>query len=182
MAGGASLVVQWLRLHVPNAEGPGSIPGQGTRSQMPQLRAGMPQLKIPCAASQRPHMAQLTIEDPMCCNYEPEQPDKSINSFKNSGWQRKLWAPCIPVSPATFLVASPQPRHFTLWAPVPWQESGDLNTDYSTCTPCSEPRHMPDPLRDLGSINSFPPLPKAEVQGEYPRTGSHVGFDLCRVE
>ena len=27
-----SLVVQWLRLHAPNAEGPGSIPGQGTRS------------------------------------------------------------------------------------------------------------------------------------------------------
>ena len=31
---GTSLVVQWLRLHVPNAEGPGSIPGQGTRSHM----------------------------------------------------------------------------------------------------------------------------------------------------
>ncbi|TEA36710.1 hypothetical protein DBR06_SOUSAS310123, partial [Sousa chinensis] len=26
-----SLVVQWLRLHAPNAGGPGSIPGQGTR-------------------------------------------------------------------------------------------------------------------------------------------------------
>ncbi|TEA24223.1 hypothetical protein DBR06_SOUSAS17310030, partial [Sousa chinensis] len=29
-----SLVAQWLRFHVPNAEGPGSIPGQGTRSHM----------------------------------------------------------------------------------------------------------------------------------------------------
>ena len=29
--GGASLVVQWLRLHTPNAGGMGSIPGQGTR-------------------------------------------------------------------------------------------------------------------------------------------------------
>ncbi|TEA31764.1 hypothetical protein DBR06_SOUSAS14110001, partial [Sousa chinensis] len=27
-----SLVVQRLRLHAPNAGGPGSIPGQGTRS------------------------------------------------------------------------------------------------------------------------------------------------------
>ncbi|TEA34794.1 hypothetical protein DBR06_SOUSAS11910017, partial [Sousa chinensis] len=27
-----SLVVQWLRLHAPNGGGPGSIPGQGTRS------------------------------------------------------------------------------------------------------------------------------------------------------
>ena len=29
---GTSLVVQWVRLHGPNAGGPGSIPGQGTRS------------------------------------------------------------------------------------------------------------------------------------------------------
>ena len=31
-----SLVVQWLRLHAPNAGDPGLIPGQGTRSHMPQ--------------------------------------------------------------------------------------------------------------------------------------------------
>ena len=37
---GTSLVVQWLRLHAPNAEGPGSILGQRTRSHMPQLRPG----------------------------------------------------------------------------------------------------------------------------------------------
>ena len=48
---GTSLVVQWLRLRAPNARGPGSIPGQGTRSHMPQL-------KIPRAAT----------EDPACCN------------------------------------------------------------------------------------------------------------------
>ena len=29
---------QWLRLHTPNAGGSGSIPGQGTRSHMPQPR------------------------------------------------------------------------------------------------------------------------------------------------
>ncbi|TEA24796.1 hypothetical protein DBR06_SOUSAS11110057, partial [Sousa chinensis] len=35
-----SLVVQWLRLRTPNAwGGPGLIPGQGTRSHMPQLRS-----------------------------------------------------------------------------------------------------------------------------------------------
>ena len=56
------LVVQWLRLHAPNAGGPGSIPGQGTRSHMPQLRVCMPQLKIlyaamkiPCAATKTQH-------------------------------------------------------------------------------------------------------------------------------
>ena len=31
---GTSPVVQWLRLRAPNAGGPGSIPGQGTRSRM----------------------------------------------------------------------------------------------------------------------------------------------------
>ena len=34
------LVAQWLRLHAPNAEGPGSIPGKETRSHMLQLRPG----------------------------------------------------------------------------------------------------------------------------------------------
>ena len=48
------MVVQWLRLHVPNAGGPGSIPGWGTRSLRPQL-------KILHAATKRPHMLQLKI-------------------------------------------------------------------------------------------------------------------------
>ena len=42
---GTSLVVQWLRLQAPNAGCLGSIPGQGTRSHMPQLRVRMPQLR-----------------------------------------------------------------------------------------------------------------------------------------
>ena len=29
-----SLVAQWIRLHTPNAGGPGWIPGQGTRSHV----------------------------------------------------------------------------------------------------------------------------------------------------
>ena len=37
-----SLMVQWLRLHAPNAGGLVSIPGQGNRSHMPQLRVRMP--------------------------------------------------------------------------------------------------------------------------------------------
>ncbi|TEA30779.1 hypothetical protein DBR06_SOUSAS4110247, partial [Sousa chinensis] len=39
---GISLVVQWLRLHVPNAGGLSLMPGQGTRSHMLQLRAHTP--------------------------------------------------------------------------------------------------------------------------------------------
>lgn len=34
-----SLVVQWLRLTAPNAGGQDSIPGQGTRSHMPQVES-----------------------------------------------------------------------------------------------------------------------------------------------
>ena len=48
---GTSLVDQWLKFHAPNAGGPGSISGQGSRSQMPQLRVHMPQLKTMHAAT-----------------------------------------------------------------------------------------------------------------------------------
>ena len=41
-----SLVVQWLKRHAPNAGRQGSIPGQGTRLHIPQLRVHMLQLKI----------------------------------------------------------------------------------------------------------------------------------------
>ena len=32
-------MIQWLRLHAPNAGGLGSIPGEGTRSHRKQLRS-----------------------------------------------------------------------------------------------------------------------------------------------
>ena len=47
---GNSLVIQWLRLCTPNAGGPGSTPGQGTRSH-------------PHAANKSSHAA-VKIEDP----------------------------------------------------------------------------------------------------------------------
>ena len=43
---GTSQVAQWLRLQAPYAGCPGLIPGQGTRSHMPQLGVCMLQLKI----------------------------------------------------------------------------------------------------------------------------------------
>ena len=48
-----SLVVQWLRLQVFNAGDLESIPGQGTRSHMLQLRVRMPQIKIPLATTEK---------------------------------------------------------------------------------------------------------------------------------
>ena len=38
-------MVQWLRLHAPNAEATGSILGQGTKSHMHYERFCMPRLK-----------------------------------------------------------------------------------------------------------------------------------------
>ena len=40
------LVVQWLRLGAPNARSLGSIPGQGARSHMPQLKVLQASTKI----------------------------------------------------------------------------------------------------------------------------------------
>ena len=47
-------MVQWLRLHAPNAGGLGSTPGQETRCHRLQLRVYMPRLKIPRTAANNP--------------------------------------------------------------------------------------------------------------------------------
>ena len=59
-------MVQWLRPCALSAGGPGLIPGQGTRSHMPQL-------KILNVAAK--------IGDGMCHNQGPAQPNKQINIF-----------------------------------------------------------------------------------------------------
>ena len=63
---GTSLMVQLLRLCAPNAGGPGSIPGQGTRSRMLQLRAHILQLKI----------LHVATKDPACLNKDPARGNK----------------------------------------------------------------------------------------------------------
>ena len=42
MQSGTSLVVQWLRLHTPNAGGLGSIPGLGTKIPQAKTRQKKP--------------------------------------------------------------------------------------------------------------------------------------------
>lgn len=55
--GGASMVVQWLRLHALNAGDPGPIPCQRTRSCMPQLSPGAAKWnKKPSEASALAHI------------------------------------------------------------------------------------------------------------------------------
>jgi len=48
---GTSLVVQWLRLHAPSAEGPGAISGQGTRSHKLQPGVHTPATKEPSSCN-----------------------------------------------------------------------------------------------------------------------------------
>ena len=43
---GTSLMIQWLRLHAPNAEGPGLIHGRGSSLQLESSRAT---LKTQCS-------------------------------------------------------------------------------------------------------------------------------------
>ena len=62
---GTSPVVQWLRLCPLNIGSWGLIPGQGTRSHMPQLRACVMQLKIWHAATKILHKILA------CCNRDP---------------------------------------------------------------------------------------------------------------
>ena len=75
MGEGTSLVVQWLRLHAPDARGPGPILSQGTRSHMLQLKI---------------LHASTKIEDPVCHNSEPVQPNKYF--------KKKNKKPMVPVS------------------------------------------------------------------------------------
>ena len=66
----------WSRLHAPNAGDLDSIPGQETRSHMPQLRVHMLWLMILHAATK--------IEEPMCCSWDPVQPNKWVLDIGSS--------------------------------------------------------------------------------------------------
>ena len=56
---GTSLVVQWLRLHDPNAGGPGLIPGQGTRSHILQLKILHAATKTCCSQIKKESIAKI---------------------------------------------------------------------------------------------------------------------------
>ena len=56
---GTSLVVQWLRLCAPNAQGLGSIPGQVTKSHMLQLKDPARCNKYPTHGNEDSHLPQL---------------------------------------------------------------------------------------------------------------------------
>ena len=103
--GKTSLVAQWLRLCAPNAGGLGSIPGQGVRFHVPQLRIRKPQLKDPTGCTKtwrgqinkcfrrRRNRAQLTatLNSAQLCTPANEETQ----------------LPCIPTRPAASPITLP---------------------------------------------------------------------------
>ena len=62
---GTSLVAQWMRLQAPNAGGPGSIPGQGTRPHMhATTKSSHATTREACA----PHQRTLRAVDKTQCS------------------------------------------------------------------------------------------------------------------
>ena len=95
-----SLVVQWLRLHAPNPK-EGLIPGQGSRSHMPKLRAQMLQLKIPQVAMKTPHFATKS---------QQSQIKEKQNHWSNI--KKENWHHLFPSNSYTF------PSHTPCWHPA----------------------------------------------------------------
>ena len=58
---GTSLVVQWVRLHAPNAGGLGLIPGRGTRSHMHATTKSPHAAKSPHATTKTRHSQNKKI-------------------------------------------------------------------------------------------------------------------------
>ena len=65
---GTSLEVQWLILFVPNAEGLGPIPGQGTRSHMAATKSSHAATKIFYMWQLKNLHVTSKVEDLACCN------------------------------------------------------------------------------------------------------------------
>ena len=66
--GGTSPVVRWLGLCAPNAGGLGSIPGQGTRSHMLQLKILHATIKTRCSQINKFKKKELEAEIPPLVN------------------------------------------------------------------------------------------------------------------
>ena len=120
MRQGTSLVVQWLRLHTPNAGDPGSIPGQGTRCHMPQLSIYMPQIKVLHTTT---GLAQPTEN-----NNNNNKNCKKFKAFHKGTFKEKMPPDychghhCFPPAPRGYIWAT---RALYLHCPLPTPQSRD---------------------------------------------------------
>ena len=69
---GTSLVIQWVRLRTPSAGGPGSIPGQGTRSCMRATTKSLHATTKSPHATTKKSTCHTQLKDPACHNKDPE--------------------------------------------------------------------------------------------------------------
>ena len=72
---GTCLVVQWLRLQGPNVEGPGSIPGQGTKSHVLKLRPCESE-SVHCSVvtnSLQPHELNVAHQTPLSMGFSRQE-------------------------------------------------------------------------------------------------------------
>ena len=105
--------IQGLRLQAPSAGSQGSIPDQGTRFHMSQLRVHVSQLKIPCAAtkiwhSQRNKQIHIFFKKYISSHGTPPAENPSavpallrIRSESQQGTHRWLFQPSSPASSAS---------------------------------------------------------------------------------
>ena len=129
---GTSLVVQWPRLGTPNAGGPGSIPGEGTRSHMPQL-------KISPAATKTRKISPAATKTRSSQIYKYDSVRLKVQSWMPS--MRELWGP-VPRSQAWGFVPRPQTR-----SPAPRSppELTEPHSNRCQSTPIL-PGQLPDPM------------------------------------
>ena len=78
---GTSPVLQWLRLHAPNAGGPGSIPGQGTKIPHAATKILRATTKTRCIMYRNVHCSTISIartwKQPKCPSTDE--------------WIKKMW-------------------------------------------------------------------------------------------
>ena len=87
---GTSLVVLWLRLHISNAGGLNSTPGQGTRSYMAQLKPGTTTTKK--AVNTEAAMLEKPLQKTTQRLRYPGSPScPSLNSLFIKNWQIHEW-------------------------------------------------------------------------------------------
>ena len=101
------MVVQWLRLRALNAGGLGSIPGQGTRSHMTQLRVCIPQLR-PSAAKLKKNWLQNQALRELKFTVLPAKEQLFINILCSPHLIHGQLCPSPPNTPSSLIISSGQ--------------------------------------------------------------------------
>ena len=130
-------MVQWLRLHALNAEGPGLIPGQGTRSHVLELNVLQASTKTWCSQINK------------YCKRNSESPYHFSGPEKNS---KDIFQYLVVSLPFLFALALTSEGIWLFWHPLPTTH---------THTPKRSRQPLPPLPRSLSSVfgSQAPTLP-----------------------